>query len=177
MERAIFGQITFSNSWSLGKFPSKKVLILAIFKNCWFKNKANGHPPLCTYDILTYIDPIDAGPSSSSWARWSSGCRGSSTGQTSLLNYTNLSWQIYNICFSQYQESFAVYKATAQHWSHVYAGSEHRVFYWQSEASIWFLQHTFQHPEYEGMLRQLQDMGIDEVVWNVFWSMSTHLKC
>merc|ERR1712212_924542 len=44
----------------------------------------------------------------------------------------------------QYQESFAVYKATAQHWSHVYAGSEHR------------------HPEYEGMLRQLQDMGIDE---------------
>jgi len=44
----------------------------------------------------------------------------------------------------QYQESFPVYKATAQHWSHVYAGSEHR------------------HPEYEGMLRQLQDMGIDE---------------
>merc|ERR1711936_384416 len=35
----------------------------------------------------------------------------------------------------QYQESFPVYKATAQHWSHVYAGSEHR------------------HPEYEGMLR------------------------
>ena len=43
MERAIFGQITFSNFWSLGKIPSKKVLIIAIFKNCWFKNKANEH--------------------------------------------------------------------------------------------------------------------------------------
>ena len=29
--------------------------------------------------------------------------------------------------FSQYQESFPVYKATAEHWSHVYAGSDHRV--------------------------------------------------
>ena len=48
MERAIFGQITFSNSCSLGKIPSKKVLILVIFKNCWFKNKANGQLwPLC----------------------------------------------------------------------------------------------------------------------------------
>ena len=35
---------------------------------------------------------------------------------------------ICNISFFQYQESFPVYKATAQHWSHVYAGSEHRVF-------------------------------------------------
>merc|ERR1712116_77192 len=44
----------------------------------------------------------------------------------------------------QYQESFPVYKATAEHWSHVYAGSDHR------------------HPEYEAMLRQLQDMGVEE---------------
>ena len=44
----------------------------------------------------------------------------------------------------QYQENFPVFKATAQHWSHVYAGSDHR------------------HPEYEGLLRQLQDKGIDE---------------
>ena len=35
---------------------------------------------------------------------------------------------ICNISFFQYQESFPVYKATAQHWSHVYAGSEHRVY-------------------------------------------------
>jgi len=44
----------------------------------------------------------------------------------------------------QYQDDFPTYKATAQHWAHVYAGSEHR------------------QPEYEAMLRQLQDMGVEE---------------
>jgi len=44
----------------------------------------------------------------------------------------------------QYQESFATFKATAQHWASVYAGSNHK------------------HPEFDSMLRQLQDMGVEE---------------
>ena len=85
---------------------------------------------------------------------------------------------ICNISFLQYQESFPVYKATAQHWSHVYAGSEHRVFdYLTSNLTKLFLDFTFQHPEYEGMLRQLQDMGIDEVNWKVVYTSSCYLIC
>lgn len=44
----------------------------------------------------------------------------------------------------QYQDSFTTFKATAQHWASVYAGSNHK------------------HPEFDTMLRQLQDMGVDE---------------
>jgi len=44
----------------------------------------------------------------------------------------------------QYQENFAIFKATAQHWAAVYAGS------------------NYKNPEFDTMLRQLKDMGIEE---------------
>jgi len=44
----------------------------------------------------------------------------------------------------QYQENLATFNATAQHWAAVYAGSHHK------------------HPEFDNMLRQLQDMGVEE---------------
>jgi len=44
----------------------------------------------------------------------------------------------------QYQENFTIFKATAQHWSSVYAGS------------------NYKNPDFDRMLRQLQDMGVDE---------------
>merc|ERR1712025_220933 len=44
----------------------------------------------------------------------------------------------------QYQENFTIFKATAQHWSSVFAGS------------------NYKNPDFDRMLRQLQDMGVDE---------------
>jgi len=44
----------------------------------------------------------------------------------------------------QYQDSLSTFKATAQHWAAVYAGSNHKT------------------PEFDSMLRQLQDMGVEE---------------
>eukprot|EP00090_Calanus_glacialis_P031527 TRINITY_DN5224_c0_g1_i1.p1 TRINITY_DN5224_c0_g1~~TRINITY_DN5224_c0_g1_i1.p1 ORF type:complete len:200 (-),score=72.77 TRINITY_DN5224_c0_g1_i1:278-877(-) len=44
----------------------------------------------------------------------------------------------------QYQDNFHIFNATAQHWATVYAGS------------------NYKHPEFDTMLRQLKDMGIEE---------------
>lgn len=44
----------------------------------------------------------------------------------------------------QYQDNFPIYRKTAQHWAASYAGSHHK------------------HPEFDTMLRQLKDMGIEE---------------
>jgi len=49
----------------------------------------------------------------------------------------------------QYQENFPIYKKTAQHWSAVYAGS------------------NFKHSDCDTMIRQLKDMGIEEVAARV----------
>jgi len=44
----------------------------------------------------------------------------------------------------QYQDNFPIFRKTAQHWASCYAGSQHM------------------HPEFDTMLRQLKDMGIEE---------------
>jgi len=44
----------------------------------------------------------------------------------------------------QYKDNLQIFKATAQHWATVYAGS------------------NYKHPEFDTMLRQLKDMGIEE---------------
>eukprot|EP00092_Neocalanus_flemingeri_P034958 GFUD01038038.1.p1 GENE.GFUD01038038.1~~GFUD01038038.1.p1 ORF type:complete len:200 (-),score=44.83 GFUD01038038.1:1116-1715(-) len=44
----------------------------------------------------------------------------------------------------QYQDNFSIFKATAQHWATCYAGS------------------NYKNPEFDTMLRQLKDMGIEE---------------
>jgi len=44
----------------------------------------------------------------------------------------------------QYQDNYHIFKATAQHWATVYAGS------------------NYKNPEFDTMLRQLKDMGIEE---------------
>jgi len=44
----------------------------------------------------------------------------------------------------QYRDNFPIYRKTAQHWAACYAGSQHK------------------HPEFDTMLRQLKDMGIEE---------------
>jgi len=44
----------------------------------------------------------------------------------------------------QYQDNIHIYRATAQHWAAAYAGSDYK------------------NPEFDTMLRQLKDMGIEE---------------
>ena len=61
----------------------------------------------------------------------------------------------------QYQDSINIFRATAMHWAAAYAGADHVVnisFTWGSL----FINLILQNPEFDGMLRQLKDMGVEE---------------
>ena len=59
----------------------------------------------------------------------------------------------------QYQENNQIFKATAQHWAAAYAGSDYKV--WGCFEINRFRLYL-QHPEFDTMLRQLKEMGIEE---------------
>lgn len=60
----------------------------------------------------------------------------------------------------QYQENFTIFKATAQHWAATFAGSGYKVCdsYLDKSLESYYLQ----NPDFDKMLRQLRDMGVEE---------------